>query len=456
MAGLISPYVALLLAIIVCYICLARAVVRLQQTVRCSGSQIVRSTKPLRWLWITLIAAGILPACTLGSQEMPARGSSPPVAQQPASMTLTLWHSWSGAKLEALNKLARDYEQAYPRVRLDLQTHPAAEIMRTYSMSVADGSAPQLLLIPGRYLGELAERQYIMPLDLQDRVFRSLLPSAVESVRINGQIYALPLTFDTLVLFYDRRRVVTPPTTFSQLVALNQPQPNHQQTWSLGYYLSLEQTLPYLSAFGGVLVDENGEPSFATEARNATIHWLEWLQGLQRDPNVLASPDFSAVDAEVQQGRVLAVIDWAYRRTDYAQVWGTDAVGIASLPALDDQAQPRTMLLPEVICINVVTSPEQRTAAQAFLRYLADRSAQTVLAEQSRGQLLPVHTGIALPAQLQAILEAARQSQPLAPPLTTARVWRPLNDMLRNVLLNAAPVAETVDSAGVAISKQER
>jgi multiple sugar transport system substrate-binding protein/arabinogalactan oligomer/maltooligosaccharide transport system substrate-binding protein len=357
-------------------------------------------------------------------------------------------------KLEALNSLARSYEQAHPDVRISLQAQPVTDMLRSYSMSVADGSAPQILLMLGRYVGELAERQYIAPLDeaFSADTIGDVLPQALAGGRFNGQLYAMPITFDTLTLFYDRRRVVAPPQSFDQVLALNQPQrdqPPEQRPLSLGYYLSLETTLPYLSAFGGALLDEQGQPVFAGQRKDATLRWLDWLKTLQSNENIIASPDFSAVDAVVQQGRVLSAIDWTHRRSNYAQVWGADSVGIASLPPLPSDGAPKPLVLSEVLCINTVVSAEQRTAAQDFVRFMIDRSSQETL--WARGQLLPVHRQVTVAEELQAVHTAAATSQPLSSEIATAGLWRPLNDMLRSVVSNAATANEAIDTAGAAL-----
>jgi maltose-binding protein MalE len=352
--------------------------------------------------------------------------------------------------------LARSYEQAHPDVRISLQSQPATDILRTYSLSVADGSAPQILLILGRYVGELAERQYIAPLDdaLGPETLEDILPQTLAGTRFNGQLYALPISFDTITLFYDRRQVSTPPPTFEHVVDLNVAQrslPPDQRTLSLGYYVSLETTLPYLHAFGGALLDERGQPLFASQGRDATMRWLEWLKGLQSNENIIAAPNFSTVDAVVQQGRVLSAIDWAHRRSNYTQVWGADAVGIAGLPTLSTAGSPRPLVLSEALCINPVISLEQRVAAQDFLRYMVERSSQETL--WNRGQLLPVHRHVSIDPKLQPVMEAMADTQPLTSEMAATSLWRPLNDMLRSVLLHAATPSEAIDTVGAALQK---
>ena len=64
-----------------------------------------------------------------------------------------MWHTWTGRGAQVLDLLARRYEQGHPNTRINLQARPAASLVRDYSASVANGSAPQLLLVLSRYVG---------------------------------------------------------------------------------------------------------------------------------------------------------------------------------------------------------------------------------------------------------------------------------------------------------------
>lgn len=408
---------------------------------------------------IVLAALGLLPACSLPSSETQTPASPAPAPARPTSVvTLTLWHSWSGTQLEALNSVARAYEQAHPDVRISLESRPKADIVRSYSMSVADGSAPQLLLVLGRYIGELAERQHIAPLDqpFDTEALSTISPQAIESAQVDGQLYGVPVAFDTQVLFYDKRRVAVPPTTITETIELNgalRDEPPETRPWSLAYHLTLETTLPYLGAFGGTVLDQQRQPVFSSGSRDATLRWLEWLRSLQINENVLASPDYSAVDAAIQQNRVLSVIDWSHRRASYAQLWGADAVGIAPVPALSADSTPQPLILPDVISVNTVISPEQRSAALDLISYLITQPAQETL--WTRGQLLPVHQSASLPAEALPFREIAQRSQPLTNDVTATTIWRPLNDAVRSVLFNTATPAEALDAASAVLERQQ-
>ncbi len=405
---------------------------------------------------IAVLAVALLAACA-PVRSTTARDPSPQPQAPPAlPMTLTIWHSWSGARLDALNTLARSYEQANPDTRIRLESQPVTDIIGVYSRSVADGAAPQVLMTLGRYVGDLAERQAIAPLNdvLPEEALRPLAPAALDSARVGDQLYAAPLAYEGLVLFYDRRRTAAPPATIEQAIALNAPlrnEPPETRPWSLGYYLSLETTLPYLYGVGGAVLDEQGQPVFADAGREATLRWLEWLKSLQSNPDVIASYDYSVVDAAIQEGRVWSAIDWSYRRGAYAQIWGADAVGIAPLPALAAEAPPRSLIVADVLYLNPVASAEQRAAAQAFARYMIAASSQEVLL--TRGGLLPAHSEVPLPDDLAEVRAALNEAQGLSGALTAPGVWRPLNDMFRSVISNAAPISEAVDAAGASLRR---
>ncbi len=405
---------------------------------------------PFWWCGVLLV---LLAACASSTTPTATSNSSPNPEQQPVPLitTLTIWHSWSGAQADALNVVARQYEQNNPLVRIQLEAQPAATLLRTFGARVADASAPQIVIAPGRYLGELAERQYLVPLDQASFALGDLLPAAVDAGRSGDQLYGVPLTWDALVLFYDRRAIPDVPTRFEDLIALEQTTPLSGTTqWNMGYYLSLDRTLPYLPIWDGALFDDTNQPVFATTSRDATIGWLGWLRELHTNPTVLATQDFGALDEMIQAGRVRSVIDWGYKRSLYEQLWGADALGIAPLPTLRN-TQPQTMVRAEIAAINAVITDEQRRAAEAFLRYALDVPAQTLLAEQGRGAMLPVHSGAPVDASGEALRAAAASAQGFTSDLHGA--WQPLDSMLTSVLNGTNPV-EAVDAANTRLGNR--
>jgi ABC-type glycerol-3-phosphate transport system substrate-binding protein len=214
----------------------------------------------------------------------------------------------------------------------------------------------------------------------------------------------------------------------------------------------LERTLPYVGVWNGGLLDANGQPTFATTSRDATIGWLQWLRALHTNPAVLATPDFSTLDERLQEGRVTSMIDWAHKRPAYEQLWqSAAAVGIAPLPTLRG-TPPTTLVRAETAAINTVTTDEQHRAAEAFLRYATGAQAQTRLAEQSRGTVLPAHTGVPVEAHGEAMRVAVEHGQSFTGALDAT--WQSLDTMINSVV-NGGDAGEAVDKASTNIGNRE-
>ncbi len=384
------------------------------------------------------------------------------VAPQPRQLMLSLWHSWSGRGAQALDTLARNYERSHPNVRITLQARPAASLVRDYNAAVADGSAPQLLLVRNRYLGDLAGRGLVLP--LQDKPvldsLADLLPAAVDGVRSSGVAYGVPITYDSLMLFYDRRQLPQPPASLGDLLAWTpgDATTTPERRWGLAYYLSATTTLPYLQAFGGAVFSPNRGMALDDNHRAQARRWLEWLQTLHSDGRVTATDDFGAVDALIQSNRVAAAIDWTHRLPDYQRVWGADAVGLAGLPPVDgQQLAPPTLLLADVVCVNTVTSKQQRDAANDFLRFLASNQSQELLWTQAG--LFPANQKARLdeppkddPANV--ALQAAANAVAFPHTPGDARAWPLLDEMVRSVLSGSATPTEAWDKAAAGLRAQ--
>jgi ABC-type glycerol-3-phosphate transport system substrate-binding protein len=413
-----------------------------------------------------LLALLALAACASSVAQpvpTPQLAASPEaVAPLPRQLMLTLWHSWNGRGAQALDTLARNYERSHPDVRITLQARPAASLVRDYSAAVSDGSAPQLLLVRGRYLGDLAEKGLVIP--LQDKPIMDslvdLLPAAVDGVRVAGVVYGVPITYDSLMLFYDRRQLPQPPASLGDLLAWTPggATTTPERRWGLAYYLSAATTLPYLQAFGGAVFAPNRGMTLDENHRAEARRWLEWLQTLHADERATATDDFGAVDALIQSNRVAAALDWTHRLPDYQRLWGADAVGLAGLPPVEgQQPAPPTLLLADVVCVNTVTGKQQRDAAHDFLRFLVSGQAQELLWTQAG--LFPTNQKARLdepekddPAN--AALRAAANAVAFPHTPADTRAWPLLDEMVRSVLAGSATPTEAWDKASAGLRAQ--
>ena len=406
---------------------------------------------------LALLILALLTACSQGSVPDPAIPTSSPTPA-PTSVTLLLWHGWSGSERMALGRLVERYNREYPAGRISLQSVPLAAFAGDMRVAADAGSGPHMALIPNSWVGDLALAGALLPLDeeLPADDLAQLLPVSVAGARAAAadgtpRLYGVPISFDTLALFYNTANVLSPPedsaTLFERARGLGAPQAA-TPIWGLALNLSLDNTLGYLYAFGGRIFDDEGQLVLGTSGRSGTEQWLTWLQSLQSDPLLLTRTESSVmVDRELRNGRALMTFDWAHRYDLYRNLWG-DNLGVAPLPHLSEtNTAPRAYVRSDLLVLNSRIGSAERAAAIRFLRYMLTDEAQAVLLAgnlQPVLQTLPLDgTDIRL-AAARAFRLQAEQGLPMPNFAQRALIEQELKLMQRQVLSGLATPADAV------------
>ena len=149
---------------------------------------------------------------------------------------ILVWHGWSGAEEAALQVLVNDFTSLNPNARVIVANPWSAErdllqlegeglatlqdlLLGRFTWRAQLGLGPDLLIGPSDWVRQLANAGLIQ--DLSGRVddTSSYLSSAVETVRYQppGQsaagLYGLPLTLETVALYYNKTMITTPADT---------------------------------------------------------------------------------------------------------------------------------------------------------------------------------------------------------------------------------------------------
>jgi ABC-type glycerol-3-phosphate transport system substrate-binding protein len=367
-----------------------------------------------RWLLLAALLTLLAACAASNSPSSPAPTS--PAEQRPPAVTLVLWHGWSGAQRQALSRLVDRFNLSHPAGRVRLQALPLATLGSDLRSAALDGTAPHLALLPNTWIGSLAP--ILLALDDQiapaDRA--ALLPAALGGAQIRGgagetKLYGLPISFDTLAMFYNRANVLQAPETTDDLFRLargfSSPSDSPPR-WGLALDLSMDNTLCYLYAFGGRVFDDSGAPALGESGRAGAEQWLVWMARLNTDSQLFTHPDSGLeVDRALKNSRAVISFGWAHQLGEYRKLWG-DQMGLAPLPNLSETNRaPATYVQSEVLVVNGRLSEPERRAALDFLRYMVGAEAQAGL--------------------LASGLQPARQDVPLDgddPQTAAARVFR--------------------------------
>lgn len=427
-----------------------------------------RTTRLLIYLLLLLIVS----CSTVRSPAPPGEEASSPTHQT----TLIIWHAWPSPNQHTLARLIDHYNQTHTHTHIVPQAFSLAALPRELRAAALAGSGPHLVLLQSQTIGSLAHDGILLPIDtlLTPDDYAHLLPTALDGARVQHPdgttpLYGLPLTFDTLALYYDKSAVETPPTDINTLLDLahrltsnlNQPD-TASPIWGLAYTLSLDKTIGYLPAFGGAIFDAEGNLVLGSSGRDGTEQWLEWLTTLRHDPNILAVSDSITVDSALKARKALMTIDWSHALPNYQALWGNN-LGVAALPntqpAGASPVPPTPYIQSTLISINarVETNHEQQ-AALDFMRYLASSPSQQVLLDANlQPALLTLDlSGNTPPMQAARVFRAqAQYGQAIATsPLFNDVIRDELERMHTTVLRGLANPADAVTHADAALRER--
>ncbi len=419
---------------------------------------------------LLLYLALLLTACGVGPTPTPTVSTQP----APQSRTrLVLWHAWPAGDQRALNTLVERFNRSSQQAQIVLQTRPAASLPADLAAATAEGGGPHMVLLRSHTIGALAENGWLQPIDdlLPAAEQERLLPAAIGAAQIRdgtqSRLYGVPVTFNTLGLYYNTAYFVAqPPTDTAALLSTARgfiDDRSDPQFWGLAYNLSLDRTIGYLYAFGGSIFDESGELILGLEGREGAEAWLRWLVELDQDEALLASRDGITVDSALLAGSAAMTIDWSYNLSSYRALW-PDSLGVAPLPRLaSEDSAPQPYVQADVLALNArIADPTERSAAAAFMRYMISAEAQ---AELLRAARQPVLLSLDLDDEaladppLRAAARAFRAQGELGQPMPNSRlanevVWSVIADMQAGALSGLLSPEQAVDGADATLRER--
>jgi maltose-binding protein MalE len=385
---------------------------------------------------------------------------------------LVLWHAWSYPEDRALSALVERYNRSSPAVQIVLQAHPVASITSDLDLAVAEGGGPHMAILKSHTIGGLAELGSLLPLDslLTEAELAQLLPAALGSAQVSSPgtsaLYGVPLTFDTLALYYNKANFASaPPTDISALLGVARgltDTRSNPPTWGLALNLSLDRTIGYLYAFGGKVFDAQRNLVLGLDGREGAEAWLSWLASLHNDERILASTDGIAVDNALMTREALMTFDWSYALHTYQGLWHEN-MGVALLPHLSDgDRAPQPYVQSDAVVLNARIGATERQAAIDFIRYLISSEAQADLLRAGRQPALislDISAAKDLDPQFRTAALVFRAQAEQGQPMPNSRqandlVWGVISDMHANVLRRLLAPDQAVTGADTALRER--
>jgi arabinogalactan oligomer/maltooligosaccharide transport system substrate-binding protein len=164
--------------------------------------------------------------------------------------------------------------------------------------------------------------------------------------------------------------------------------------------------IPWLTGFGGWVLDDNLNPPFPSldtpemVAALQFIYDLRWVHGIVPAGEV----DYNTAESLFRDGKAAMMINGDWTLGSYREHFGDTDLGVARIPLVSDTDRwPSPMVSGKYFYINNNSAGDALTASKLFIQYATSKAAQLLWPEQD---------GV-LPALVEAYNDPAVQGDPI-------------------------------------------
>ncbi len=326
---------------------------------------------------LALVLAVGLAACA-GTSGPPAEGE--PVVVQ-------IWHQKDAAERAFLETWVAAYNARQDSVEIDLLYKETEELRNHYVFAAIGGKGPDLLFGPADNVGTLGITETIRP--LEDLVPQGYLDGFSEDglVTYDGHLYGLADQIGNHLTFvYNPAILPEPPRTLDELAALG---PRFTQDLDGDgdpdqYALVWNYTepfffIPFLTSFGGWVMDDAGRPTLDTPETVAAIQYVLDLR--DKYHAIPREADYETAKALFRDDLAAATIDGPWSWAGYRDA-GVD-VKLAPLP-LNEQTglYARPMAAAKAYSLNPAVPDWKLPTVLGVLQLLTDDAIQAQMARE--------------------------------------------------------------------------
>lgn len=401
--------------------------------------------KKLLAFTLALALALGLCACTGGQQT--AATTAPPESTESATAEPTA-EATEGSKEISGNLLVwlpyenhaqaliKAFNEKYPNVTVEYEIIGTLETAEKLSLDGPAGVGADVIWTGADRFN--IDDGYIepFPADVQSRIEDVLLDAAVSAKMKDGKMYGLPISLQTVALYYNKDLVETPPETFEEILEFAK---TYNDPASGKYALRLMPNSSYtnyfcLTPFGYRWFGESGEdwknPGFDSPAVAEGLAFFKSLREAYDVDNADATND--AVYGAFDRGEVPFVINGPWGVAS-AKAAGLN-FGVTKLPTIGGK-QPYTFAGAQIIAVSSYS--KNFDAAFAFAEFfLSNEGAQILYETQGTSTALKDISGVPGLSEDEYLRGFAEQEQftypqPVIPEMNLS--WQPTMAMMEFV-----------------------
>ena len=355
-------------------------------------------TSPFKWLAPILIGLVIVAAIGFAVYKFVLQDNSQDAsngtAQSAPATTLSYYGLWEASQI--MQPVFEQFQKNNPNVKVNYQVHSSADYRQRLQTALSSDNPPDIVRIHSTWIPSFASQlqpapqSLISPSDI-DSSFYSVISN---QVLYNGQVYAIPLNFDSLVLYVNHDLIGDSqvPTNWLDLQKLarqtTQKDPNTGQITQAGLALGTTTNVDHWPDIVSLMLLQNGVDlsQLQSEPTLETLKFYLLFNNSQQPTWSTALP--SSTQAFIS-GKLAFYL---------APTWRIPQIKQAN-PAFNWKTHPVPQL-PQAPVVNwsnfwveaVPKSNENTQISWQLLKFLASSNAQQTLfqsANQARGYAQP-------------------------------------------------------------------
>ncbi|MEM0506252.1 MAG: extracellular solute-binding protein [Thermosphaera sp.] len=190
------------------------------------------------------------------------------------SVKIYFGHALTQDEFAAFQQVINMFMQEYPGIEVIPIPYSSMDALKTQISAIAAlppeqragfiGNAPDVFTWAHDWIGSFADKGWILDLEtyigaetITNYIAPAIQPIAMSAVTYKLKTYGLPYAGEAIALIVNKQLVTTPPTSFSEMLAIMQQFHNPSAgKYGLSYQFDPYHLYPFITAFNGYYLDE--------------------------------------------------------------------------------------------------------------------------------------------------------------------------------------------------------
>jgi len=280
-----------------------------------------------------------------------------------------LWENFDSAQEEWLKEETAAFQKANPSITIEILHYASGNELiervggeeAEFDLAIGHAALVESLQAEGliRPVGDIFKEGF----------FDRFAQPSLDGVSRGDQAWGVPFSAGLhLLLYYNRELVEEPPQDTATMIAMAQELTDGERHGLAMNYRDPLWLVPWLSGFGGWLVDEEGQPTLDTAAM---VEALRFLHELKFEYEVLPpEADYDLADKLFREGKAAMLVNGHWALAGYREMEDLEW-GVAPLPTVTETGlAPSPLVVGQYFVIGSDVSGQKLETAKSLVEYM--------------------------------------------------------------------------------------